>query len=279
MGRKVFIIDVTRCVACFNCFIACKDEFVDHPWLPYSEAQPDNGASWISINEVERGQFPKVKICYIPQPCMQCELPPCVKAAKENAVYQRDDGVVIIDPQKSKGQRQIAKACPYGSIYWNEDLGIPQKCSFCVHLLDQGWKEPRCVEACPTQALRFGEEAEFADVIAEAEQLHPEYKRKPSVYYLGLPKLFIAGTTYYGHSGECVEEAKVLLTKKTEAKTLTTMTNNYGDFDFEGLERGSTYSLKIEAEGYHPVTIEDIYAEKDVYLEDTYLQKIISIPK
>ena len=273
MEKKVFIIDVTKCVACYNCFIACKDEFVDHPWLPYSEAQADSGPAWMKIEEVERGQFPKVKVCYVPQPCMQCESPPCVKAARNGAAHQRQDGIVIIDPQKSKGQRQIVKACPYGSIYWNEELGIPQKCTFCIHLLEQGWKEPRCVEVCPTQALRFGEKAEFADEIAKAEQLHPEYRRKPSVYYLGLPKTFVAGTVYCSNSGDCVEGAKVLLIPKAKVKTLTTMTNNYGDFEFEGLEGGSTYSLKIEAGGYYPVTVEDIYAEKDVYLEDIRLTK------
>lgn len=276
MDKKVFVIDVTRCVACFNCFIACKDEFVDHPWLPYNEAQPDNGSAWISINEIERGRFPKVKICYIPQPCMQCERPSCVKAAKEGAAYKREDGVVIIDPKKSKGQKQIAKACPYGSIYWNEDLDIPQKCSFCVHLLDQGWKEPRCVEACPTQALRFGKQAEFADVIAKAESLHPEYRRRPSVYYIGLPRLFIAGTIYGSNNRECIEDANVFLIKKSDAKILTTVTNNYGDFDFEGLERECTYSLKIEAAGYHLLTIEDIYTERDIYLGDIYLNEAIN---
>jgi len=273
MGKKVFLIDVTKCVACFNCFIACKDEFVDHPWLPYSEAQPDSGPSWMRVEEVERGQFPKVKVCYIPQPCMQCESPPCVKAAKNGAVYQREDAVVIIDPEKSKGQRQIVEACPYGSIYWNEELDIPQKCTFCAHLLDEGWKQPRCVEVCPTEALRFGEREEFADEIDEAEQLHPEYKRNPSVYYIGLPKTFIAGTVYCSDSGDCVEGAKVLLTPKSGGKTLTAMTNNYGDFDFDSLEGGLTCSLNIEAEGYYPVAIEDISTEKDVYLKDIYLQK------
>jgi tetrathionate reductase subunit B len=273
MGRKVFIIDVNACVGCYNCFIACKDEFVDHAWLPYSEGQPDMGPSWITVKEIERGQFPKVKICYIPQPCMQCENPPCVRAAKDGAVYQREDGIVIIDPYRSRGQKHIVKACPFGSIYWNEELDIPQKCTFCIHLLDQGWREPRCVEVCPTQALRFGEREEFADVIAQAEQLHPEYGRNTSVYYIGLPKAFIAGTIYCSNSGECLEGAKVSLIKEYGEKVLSTMTNNYGDFEFEGMEIGSTYSLKIEAEEYYTITVEGMYVKKDVYFEDIYLQK------
>lgn len=275
MGSKVFIIDVNTCVGCHNCFIACKDEFVDHAWLPYSEAQPDMGPSWISVKEKERGQFPKVKTCYIPQLCMQCENPPCIRAAKDNAVYQREDGIVIIDPHKSRGQRHIVKACSSGNIYWNEELQIPQKCTFCVHLLDQGWKEPRCVEVCPTQALRFGERAEFAEVITQAEQLHSEYSRNALVYYIGLPKAFIAGTTYCSNSGECLEGVRISLIKESREKTLSTVTNNYGDFEFEGVELDSTYSLKIEAEGYYAVTIEGIYAKKDVYVKDIYLQKRI----
>jgi hypothetical protein len=50
-------------------------------------------------------------------------------------------------------------------------------------------------------------------------------------------------------------------------------TNNYGDFEFEGLEAGSTYSVKIEAEGYYPVTIENIHTDEDVYLKDMWLRK------
>jgi tetrathionate reductase subunit B len=279
MGRKAFIIDVNACVGCHNCFIACKDEFVDHAWYPYSEAQPDMGPSWITVREIERGQFPKVKTCYIPQLCMHCENPPCVRAAKDGAVYQREDGIVIIDPHKSRGQRHIVKACPYGSIEWNEKLDIPQKCTFCIHLLDQGWKEPRCVEVCPTQALRFGEREAFAaEVVAQTGQLLPEYGSKTSVYYLGVPKAFIAGTIYCSNSGECLEGARASLMKESGEKILSATTNNYGDFEFEGVEVGSTYSVKIEADGYYSITIGGIYTKKDVVLKDIYLQKRVWEP-
>ena len=276
MTEKIFIIDATKCVACHVCFIACKDEFVDHPWLPYSEAQPDDGPAWISIDEVERGQFPKVKVCYVPQLCMQCESAPCIRASKNGAVYRRDDGIVVIDPQKSKGQTQIAKACPYGSISWNKALDIPQKCTWCVHLLDQGWKEPRCVEVCPTEALRFGERSEFAEIITKVEELHPEYKRKPLIYYIGIPKKFVAGTVFCTESSDCIEKAKVSLIQVPDGKTLTTETNNYGDFEFDGLEAGLTHSIKIEAKGYYPVTIENVCTSKDVYLKDILLRRKVS---
>ena len=196
MGQKALIIDVTKCTACFDCFMACKDEFAGQSQLPNSEAQPDTGQYWIFIDEIERGQFPRVKGTFVPQPCMLCEDPLCVKAAKNGAAYKRDDGIVIFDPEKSKGQKQIVTACRYGRAYWNEELGIPQKCTFCAHLLDKGWKEPRCVEICPARVFTFGEKEELAELIQKAEQLHPEYKTSPAVYYIGLPKNFIAGSIY-----------------------------------------------------------------------------------
>ncbi len=84
---------------------------------------------------------------------MQCEDPPCVKGSMDGAIYKRSDGIVIIDPEKSIGQKELISTCPYRVIYWNEERQIPQKCTFCAHLLDNGWHEPRCVDACPTGAI------------------------------------------------------------------------------------------------------------------------------
>jgi Fe-S-cluster-containing dehydrogenase component len=66
---------------------------------------------------------------------------------------KRADGIVLIDPEKSVGQRSLVAACPYGAIWWNAEKNLPQKCTLCAHLLDTGWKAPRCVQACPTGAL------------------------------------------------------------------------------------------------------------------------------
>ena len=273
MGQKALIIDVTRCTACFDCFIACKDEFAGQSWLPYNEAQPDTGQHWINVQEIERGQFPKVKSTFVPMPCMLCEDPACVRVSKNGAAYKRDDGIVIFDPEKSKGQKQMARACPYGRIYWNEELDIPQKCTFCAHLLDIGWKEPRCVEICPARVFTFGEKEELTGLIEKAECLHPEYKTSPAVYYIGLPKNFIAGSVYCNESRDCLENAEVSLVEKNTKKALSTITNNFGDFEFEGLETGGSYSVKIKAGGFFPVTIDDILLNKSVSLGNIYLQR------
>ena len=62
--------------------------------------------------------------------------------------------------------------------------------------IDSGWKEPRCADACPTGAIKFGEESELKGLISKAEVLHPEFGGKPRVYYLNIPRKFMAGTVY-----------------------------------------------------------------------------------
>jgi len=270
---KVMTIDITKCNGCFNCQIACKDEHVDNDWSPYAKPQPDTGHFWMHVDLVERGQYPKVKVAYVPKPCMHCGELACMKDAPEGAIYRRDDGIVIIDPEKSKGQKQIVQACPYGCIYWNQELSIPQKCTFCAHLLDQGLiKEPRCVEACPTGALSFGENEEFKYLITErrAEVLHPEFGLKPNVYYIGLPKRFVAGTVIFGGTDECAENVNVTLVGKGHKETIKT--NNYGDFEFEGLNANKEFTVKIEHSGYASKEF-TTQTKTDVFLGEIVLTK------
>ena len=270
---KAILIDITRCNGCFNCQIACKDEHVDNDWSPYAKPQPDMGHFWMRVNEVERGEVPKVKVSYVPKLCMQCENPPCEKVARDGAVYRRKDGIVIIDPEKSKGQRKILESCPYGCIFWNEGLDIPQKCTSCAHLLDQGWKEPRCVEACCTGAMIFGEYDQLKDIInkRKGEILNPEFGSKPRVYYIGLPKRFVAGTVLCQKIGEPLENAKVTLSNLSTRESITTKVDNYGDFEYEGLEIGAKFSVLIEKAGYQTKLMEPVHTEKDVYLGEIFL--------
>ncbi len=272
---KIMVFDSARCNGCYNCQIACKDEHVDNDWFPYAKAQPDTGHFWMRLDEVERGHFPKVKLVYIANPCMHCEEPPCLKVAPDGAVYKRDDGIVIIDPEKSIGQRQIVDACPYGAIYWNEELGIPQKCTFCAHLLDQGWKTPRCVEACPTAALRFGEYEELKDLIdgKGVEVLHPEFGTEPKVYYIGLPKRFVAGAVFRSEDDEPLEDVEIKLVNHATGGTFEAKTDNYGDFELEGLEINGEYSLTLKKKGYYQEEIKSLRTEDDIYLGKILLKE------
>jgi len=199
---------------------------------------------------------------------MHCDNAPCIESCPiEGAIYKRDDGLVVIDPVKCTGCKSCVDSCPYGAIYFNEDLNIAQKCTGCTHLLDRGWpiKEPRCVDACATGAIKFGDEFEFSDLISNAEVLNHEYGTKPRVYYLNLPKRFIAGTVYDPVEKEVVTGASCTLTG--EGDTFISTTDGFGDFWFECLKVG-IFSLKIEAAGFVAKTIDAISTEKDVNLGD-----------
>jgi Fe-S-cluster-containing dehydrogenase component len=259
MAKWGMVIDITKCNACYSCFIACKDEYWDNDYPPYSAGQPRHGQFWMDLVKKERGACPWVRVAYIPVPCMQCDNAPCVKATKNRAVYKRPDGIVIIDPKKAVGQRQIVDACPYHAIFWNEEKQLPQKCTFCVQRLEEG-KIPKCVQVCPSGALVFGDlddpKSDVSKIVAskKAEALNPGRKTKPRVYYLGLPKLFIAGSVVYRDVDECAEGVKVVLTNQSTGKSTKTSTNNFGDFEFDSLGEGK-YSAKFQGEGYTAKTV------------------------
>ena len=271
---KAFVIDINKCNGCYNCQIACKDEHVGNDWTPIAKPQPDTGHFWMKVTDIVQGTVPKVRVRYMHDVCQHCDEAPCIPACKSKAIYKRDDGIVIIDPEKCTGTRNCIDACPYKVIYFNSDLNISQKCTMCAHLLDKDWKEPRCVDACPTGALKFGEEKDLKELIDKAEVLHPEYKAKPRVYYINLPnKYFVAGAVYDPEEDECLEGVTVTLKNLKTRKKSTLKTDNFGDFWFERQEPGK-YSLSIEQEGYLPRSIDSIDASKDVNVGDIELYKI-----
>jgi Fe-S-cluster-containing dehydrogenase component len=255
MSRFSLFIDIDKCTGCHNCFLACRDEYFGNDYPGYSAAQPCDGQFWMQIKEIERGTFPKPKLDYIPTPCMHCQSAPCIAAAQNGAVYRRPDGIVIIDPEKAKGQKAIVTSCPYRVIFWNEEKQLPQKCTLCAHHLDKGEKVPRCVEACPTGALAFGDLDDPASDVAKlaaapgAEVFHPEYKTDPLICYSGIPKRMIVGEVVLkDKDDECAQGVKVVLegnNMKFEAAT-----DGYGDFEFDGLPKNTAYTLTISKAGY-----------------------------
>jgi tetrathionate reductase subunit B len=262
---KVFVFDASICNGCYNCQIACKDEHCSNDWTPYAKPQPDTGQFWLKLHEHVRGTVPKVKMHYVPSLCNHCDDAACVEACPvEGAIYKREDGLVIIDPEKCTGCTNCVTACRSHAIFMNEALNIAQKCTGCAHLLDAGWKEPRCVDACPTGALRFLDEADASDLVAGAELLHPE-EEKPRVFYLNLPKKFIGGLVRDPVKKEVVRGASCILTAAGETRTTTT--DGFGDFWFDGLEAG-TYSLEIAAAGFQTKIFAALSTEKDVNLGD-----------
>ena len=241
------IVDVARCDNCRVCFLAVKDEYIgnDHPG--YSAAQPAQGHNWLEIRRKERGAYPLVEARFMPVTCNHCDAAPCIEAARDGAVRKRPDGIVIIDPETSKGQRQIVDACPYGAICWNEERQIPQAWTFDAHLLDEGWTRTRGEQACPARVYRTikVEDEEMRRIQAEEglEVLKPELETRPRVYYKNLDlmtKCFVGGTLVAFVDGveECAAGVEVVL-RQHDRDVGRATTDTFGEFKIDRLEPNS----------------------------------------
>ena len=250
------IVDVERCNNCRGCFLAVKDEHTNNNFPGYAAEQPAMGHNWLDIKRIERGTYPIVDAHFMPVMCNHCDDAPCMKVAKNGAIKKRFDGLVIIDPEKAKGQKEIVDACPYGAVSWNEELQIPQAWIFDAHLLDEGWEQTRAEQVCPTdvfQSLKV-EDEEMQRIAAEQELevLQPELDAKPRVYYKNMhffTKCFVGGTVVKTIDGveECAEGAEVII-KREGSEVGRGITDTFGEFKIDKLEPNSgAYEVEVSS--------------------------------
>ena len=254
MSKLNLIFDTARCNSCNNCVLATKDEYLGNSFAGYSEPAPKLGNLWLTLKRHERGQAPMIDVSHYIDTCHQCANPACINDQTRDAVSQRPDGIVMIDPVKAKGRREIVEACPFGQIHWNEELGLPQKYSMDAHLLDAGWAEPRSVQVCPTQALTLArlDDAAMAKR-AQAEglvQCNPESGAGQRIWYRNFDRVtsaFLGGTLVRQTNGreDCAQGLRVVLIDEQENRH-ETVSDAFGDFKISKLNgSGETYRLQV----------------------------------
>lgn len=263
MKKWHMIVDLAKCVGCYNCLLACKDEHVGNSWLPYTDEQQHHEDKWINPQRVERGSVPFTEVAFVTRTCQHCDNAPCMEKCPE-AVTKRADGIVLLDAARARGNRILAEACPYGSIQWNDKLQTAQKCTFCAHLLDNGWEEPRCVQACPLRALSvvYCEDSEFEKIV-DKQKLKPitDGSNRPRVLYRNLykyNKCFVAGALSYmdGEIEKAATDAKIRLSMN--GVTLKEVYADFlGEFKIDRLPKNSgTYKLEFSMPGYKLIETE-----------------------
>ncbi len=181
--RFGIVIDLERCIGCHTCTIACK-----------LENSIERG-SWIRVDTVggsgldtASGKFPRVSMHYLPRLCTHCARPPCIDACPFEAIYKRDDGIVLIDNTRCDGCQACIFACPYGALSFNAVRNLVEKCTMCSHRVDQGL-EPFCITCCEGQAIHFGDladpESRVSKLVAarNAYVLLPDARTEPAIYY------------------------------------------------------------------------------------------------
>src|ERR1700676_510264 len=271
MKKWALIVDVAKCTNCQNCVLATKDEHMGNDFPGYAASMPSSGADWITVERHTRGNDGMVDVAFVPKMCNHCEDAPCVRAAGDGAIYQRPDGIVVIDPVKSRDRRELVESCPYGAIVWNDEARIPQKWTFDAHLLDAGWSKPRCVQACPTGALQSVrvEDAELQTLKEQLklEVLAPELNTRPRVFYQNLhnaTRCFLGGTVTRRLSTgglDNVPGASVELLVDG-AHAASCMTDSFGDFKLDDLPAVPlSWSLRASHPEYGVATAQGVLTE------------------
>src|SRR4030042_84929 len=215
MTRWGMVIDLQKCIGCYSCMIACKQEHFLPPNI-----------FWNRILMSETGEYPQVSNHVYPVLCNHCQEAICVKVCPSGATLQREDGLVNIDYDKCVGCRYCVVACPYQqrTFYSDGDKGYfpgqgltelevlgrelyplqpgtVVKCNFCEEKIDEGIRKglkpgvdreaiPACVNNCPTKARHFGDlddpQSKVSTLIGQRKgfQLHPEFGHDTSLYHI-----------------------------------------------------------------------------------------------
>lgn len=156
------LIDLSRCVGCNACALACK-ESNDLPGVGVVPGALDSETyTFVETFEVERPDGSSVTR-HVKRQCMHCLNAACVSACPAAAMYNSGEGPVVYRVDRCLGCRYCAVGCPFGvpRFDWDSPIaGNIRKCWLCYERLKEGLL-PACVEACPTGALRFGMRSEL----------------------------------------------------------------------------------------------------------------------
>ncbi len=153
------LVDVSKCTGCERCVASCLEaNELDPQQAERDRATSPDGLSanrFMTIETVTDGHFAR-------KACMHCVEPSCVAACLVGSLTKTKDGPVVYDTDKCIGCRYCMLACPFEipRYEWSKTQPLVRKCDMCHDRLLDG-QVPACVEACPSQALLFGQRDEL----------------------------------------------------------------------------------------------------------------------
>lgn len=188
-GEVTKLVDVSVCIGCKACEVACKEwnDLPPNPDRPFTgsyQTLPDldyNFWQLIKFNEVERDG--RLVWTLTKFQCMHCEDPGCLRACPApGAIVQYANGIVDFVQENCIGCQFCVTGCPFDVPRVSPTTGKVYKCTLCSERVATGL-EPACAKACPTNAISFGTRPKMlAQAERRVEQLRAEGYKNAAVY-------------------------------------------------------------------------------------------------
>jgi len=221
-------IDLARCTGCSACVTACYAEN-NIPTVGESEVLRGREMSWMRIERYYEGgnEGEPLETRFVPMLCQHCANAPCEPVCPVYAAYHTPDGLNGQVYNRCVGTRYCSNNCPFKVRYFNwfaynkkafpEPLnlqlnpdvtvrarGVMEKCTFCVQRIRGAQNTARlqnrnvldgevvsaCAQACPSDAITFGDRMDPASRVARSAadprgyHVFEETNVRPSITYL-----------------------------------------------------------------------------------------------